>query len=165
LGRGLRQANISDNFGKPSDTPANSPTQALNARSDSKGPHMQSQSIYDLSWHRNGAAWVLLHKRRRMRRVVPDSNHPGMWRSAKSGRRLSDMANLSWAKNAVLVAAELELAFEDRQRRANDPRKSQQIAGYLPATSSLVRQTKISEGGDGKAAQPFLASQNKGEVA
>jgi hypothetical protein len=38
-------------------------------------------------------------------------------------RRLSDMSNLSWAKNAVLIAAERELEWEARDLAAIDPRK------------------------------------------
>ena len=76
-----------------------------------------------LQWKRDGADWVLFCNRRRMSRVVPDSKYPGMWRSVKSNRQLSDMANLSWAKNAVLVAAERELEFEARDIAAIDPRK------------------------------------------
>jgi hypothetical protein len=34
-----------------------------------------------LKWTREGDAWILLYRRRRMGRVVPDKNHPGMWRS------------------------------------------------------------------------------------
>jgi hypothetical protein len=74
-----------------------------------------------LAWRRDGNGWLLLAGRRRYGRVVPDPDHAGMWRSVKSGERLSDTANLSWSKNAVLVAAERELEFEDQQRRAIDP--------------------------------------------
>ena len=75
-----------------------------------------------------------------MGQVVPDSKRPGMWRSLKSRGAPSDMANLAWAKNAVLVTAELDLDFEDRQRRAIDPPKSQQNGGVFSASSPLVRQ-------------------------
>src|SRR5262249_31656974 len=74
-----------------------------------------------LTWRRNGADWVLLTGGRRFGRVVPDSKYPNMWRSVLSGGRLSDMANIAWAKNAVLVAAERELEWEDRQRAAIAP--------------------------------------------
>ena len=36
-----------------------------------------------LKWTREGDAWILLYRRRRMGRVVPDKDHPGMWRSVK----------------------------------------------------------------------------------
>ena len=71
-----------------------------------------------LTWHRDGADWILFAGRRRFGRVIPDSQYPGMWRSRLSGGGLSDMANLAWAKNAILVAAERELEWEDRQQAA-----------------------------------------------
>ena len=37
-----------------------------------------------LKWTREGDAWILLYRRRRMGRVVPDKDHQGMWRSVKS---------------------------------------------------------------------------------
>jgi hypothetical protein len=81
-----------------------------------------------LAWHRDGADWILRHNKRRMGRVVPDHEHPGMWRSLKSGGRVSDMANLSWAKNAVLEAATRELEYEAHHRPVITPPKPQQIA-------------------------------------
>jgi hypothetical protein len=42
-----------------------------------------------LKWTREGDAWILLYRRRRMGRVVPDPDYPGMWRSPKPGGRLS----------------------------------------------------------------------------
>ena len=56
-----------------------------------------------LKWQRDGNVWILLYRRKRMGRVVPD-DHPGMWSSVKSNGR-SDLANLSWAKDAVLAQA------------------------------------------------------------
>ena len=76
-----------------------------------------------LAWRRNGNDWVLFDGRRRFGRVVPDQKYPGMWRSVKSRGRLSDLSNLSWAKNAVLVAAERELEWGARDIAAIDPRK------------------------------------------
>ena len=61
-----------------------------------------------LKWQRDGNVWILLYRRKRMGRVVPDKDHPGMWRSVKSNGR-SDLANLSWAKDAVLAQAVREL--------------------------------------------------------
>jgi hypothetical protein len=65
----------------------------------------------NLVWHHIGADWVLVAGRRRTGRVVPDAKYPNMWRSLLSGGRLSDMANLSWAKDSVLAAGERELEF------------------------------------------------------
>ena len=57
-----------------------------------------------LKWARDGDAWILLYRRRRMGRVVPDTDHQGMWRSVKSSG-LSDMANLCWSKDNVMAQA------------------------------------------------------------
>ena len=73
-----------------------------------------------LKWQRDGSSWLLLYGRRRMGRVVPDGQYPGMWRVLRS-RGLSDMANLSWAKDAVVGAAIREIAWDV----ANTPSKPQ----------------------------------------
>jgi hypothetical protein len=78
----------------------------------------------ELAWKRDGADWVLHHKRRRMGRVAPDHEHAGMYRVVLSRGRLSDMANLSWAKDAALAAAIRELEYEARDNRAIDPRNA-----------------------------------------
>jgi hypothetical protein len=89
-----------------------------------------------LIWRRDGADWQLLAGRRRMGRVVPDSKQAGMWRSVKSRGRLSGIANLSWAKHAVLVVAEMELGDD----HATAPPNCQQNGGVSKTKSSLVRQ-------------------------
>ena len=94
-----------------------------------------------LTWHRDGADWILLAGRRRFGRVIPDGQYPGMWRSRLSGGRLSDMANLAWAKNAVLVAAERELEWAERQRAANHPSKCSENRGVFEDAASAVTQT------------------------
>ncbi|MGO8923896.1 MAG: hypothetical protein ACLQF4_13280 [Xanthobacteraceae bacterium] len=94
-----------------------------------------------LKWRRGDRGWQLFNNRQRMGRLVPDTQHPGMWRSIKPGGRLSGMANLSHAKNAVLVEAERELEFEARQRRAIHPQKSQQKGGVFEGTASPVSKT------------------------
>jgi hypothetical protein len=99
---------------------------------------MTIPDFVSLIWRRDGSDWQLLAGRRRMGRVVPDIQYSGMWRSIKSRGRLSDMANLSHAKNAVLVAAERELEFEDRQRCANHPGKSQQNGGAFEKTAPPI---------------------------
>ena len=58
-----------------------------------------------LKWTREGDAWILLYRRRRMGRVVPDKDHPGMWRSVKVDGILSDTANLCWSKDNVMAQA------------------------------------------------------------
>ena len=91
-----------------------------------------------LTWRRNGADWVLLTGGRRFGRVVPDSKYPNMWRSVLSGSRLSDMANLTWAKNAVLVAAEREMEFEDRLRSVSTPSICPEKRGVFQGTAPPV---------------------------
>src|SRR5262249_25711874 len=92
----------------------------------------------ELAWKRDGADWVLLHKRRRLGRVAPDSEQQGMFRVVLSRGRLSDMANLSWAKDAALAAAIRELEWEARDNRAIDPPKCPEKRGSLPLGESLI---------------------------
>jgi hypothetical protein len=82
---------------------------------------------HGLTWRREGADRVLLARRRRFGRVVPDSRYPGMWRSTMSGGGLSGIANLAWSKNAVLLVAERELAYE----AAITPRNTAEKRGVL----------------------------------
>jgi hypothetical protein len=96
----------------------------------------KTNSLSPLAWRRDGDDWILLAGRRRLGRVVPDSKYPGMWRSVKPGGQLSDIANLSWAKNAVLIAAERELEWD---RRAITSSKSQQRAPVFESRSSPMR--------------------------
>jgi hypothetical protein len=88
-----------------------------------------------LTWRRDGSDWVLFLDRRRFGRVVPDSKYPNMWRSVLFGGRLSDMASLAWAKNAVLVAAELEVEWE---ARANTPSKCPEKGGVFEGSAGSV---------------------------
>jgi hypothetical protein len=92
-----------------------------------------------LAWRRDGTGWLLLANRRRFGRVVPDVTHPTMWRSIKSDGQLSESANLSWAKNAVLLAAERELEFEHRSRPANDPSKCSEAGGDFSVAATPMR--------------------------
>jgi hypothetical protein len=80
-----------------------------------------------LQWVRDGAAWVVRNGGTELVRVVPDEKYPGMWRVRSPDGRLSDMANITWAKDAavtmalaVLNAVEQpyhEPGLADRQRR------------------------------------------------
>ena len=92
----------------------------------------------DLVWRRDDAGWVLLYKRRRMGRVLPDNQHRGMYRSVLSRGRLSDMASLSWAKSAVLAVAIRELAWE-ADHPANDPPKWPEKQGVFNGSAPPVR--------------------------
>lgn len=88
-----------------------------------------------LTWKRAGNGWRLFDGRRRFGGVVPDDKHPGMWRCVLSGGRLSDMANLSWARNAVMEAAVRELVFEARQGPATDPSNCPEKRGVFSLAS------------------------------
>jgi hypothetical protein len=102
---------------------------------------INSQTVVaDLKWRRYGNDWVLLFGRRRMGRVVPDSKYPAIFRSVKSRGRLSDMANLSWGKAAVLEAAIRELEWEARQDAATAPSKCPVNEGVNRPSSSGTRQ-------------------------
>jgi hypothetical protein len=99
-----------------------------------------------LQWKRTDFGWCLYDGRRRMGAVVADDKHPGMWRVVLSGGRLSDMANLSWARNAVLDAAVRELQWEVRHRPARDPPITRDSGGVFPDKSSVVRSLEDPEG-------------------
>ena len=88
-----------------------------------------------LKWQLDGGNLLLLCNRRRVGRVVPDSRYPKMYRSVRADGRLSDMANLSRAKDAALGAAIRDLAWDT----ANSPRKAQQIGGVFSAPSPPMR--------------------------
>ena len=94
-----------------------------------------------LTWKRDGKECVLLAGRRRFGRVVRDTQWPGMWRSTLSGGRLSDMANMSWTKNAVLVAAERELEYETRPCKT--PSKCPEKRAVFEHTASQTAQTEV----------------------
>jgi hypothetical protein len=64
-----------------------------------------------LRWGRDGAAWVVSHGGAELARVVPDEKYRGMWRVRSPEGRLSDMANITWAKDA---AAAMALAILNR---------------------------------------------------
>lgn len=100
----------------------------------------QPRKTCNFAWRRDSDGWLLLNGRPRFGRVVPNPNHRGMWRSLKSHGQVSESANLSWAKNAVLVAAQRELDFE---RRAIDPSKCQGKRGVFSPPLSLVHQNEL----------------------
>jgi len=92
-----------------------------------------------LTWKRAGADWVLFNGRRRVGRVVPDPKWPGMWRSVMFDGGLSDMANLAWSKNAVLLSAEREIEYAARS--ANRPSNPQQNEGVFEPSALPVAET------------------------
>jgi hypothetical protein len=110
-----------------------------------------------LKWKRAGSGWRLFDGKRRFGRVVPDAERPGMWRSVMSGGRLSDMANLSWARHSVMDVARRELEYEHRQGAVTDPSKCPQNEGVFAGISLPMR---LQEGeGIALAPAPEIASQ------
>ncbi len=120
---------------------------------------MSKRTLLRPEWKRDGENWILVLRRRRLGRVVPDQKYPGMWRPMRLDGRLGDMANLAWAKNSVLVAAERELEWEERQRSANDPSKCPEKRGVFEGSSSLVRQA---EAAVTSAGEPIASVQEGG---
>lgn len=95
-----------------------------------------AQTLSQCRWKPDGVGWRLMLGKRCFGRVVPDQKHPAMWRSLMpGGRQLSDMANLSWARHAVLEVARRELAYEARQHPPNWPEND----GVFRGASSVVR--------------------------
>jgi hypothetical protein len=82
-----------------------------------------------LTWRQEGEVFALYAHRRRFGRVVRDSQYPSMWRSVMPDGSLSDMSNISWAKNAVLIAAERELEYESRV--ADTPKRPNKRGVFL----------------------------------
>ena len=80
-----------------------------------------------LKWTREGDAWILLHRRRRMGRVVPDKNHLGMWRSVKVVGILSDTAGRRDAGPAEIATKASGLFFATL-RTASKPSSAQTSA-------------------------------------
>jgi hypothetical protein len=93
-----------------------------------------------LIWRRHSDHWRLFADRRRMGRVVPDQHQPGMFRSVLPFGRLSDIANLSWAKDATLKAASRELEWELGRQAATDAQNCPQNEAVFEATSPPIRQ-------------------------
>jgi len=95
--------------------------------------HDESPLVRSLASRKIGKSWQLFAGKRRFGKVMPDS----MWRAPLSGGRLSDMANLSWARKAVLEAAIREIEWETRQA-AITPSNSQQNGAVFQVASSAM---------------------------
>jgi hypothetical protein len=102
------------------------------ARNDSESRLAQS-----LVWRKAGNCWRLFGAgKRRFGDVVPDDKYRGMWRCVLSGGRLSDMANLSWARNAVLEAAVREIEWGSANKRQLTPPFIRDSGAVFQRTSS-----------------------------
>ena len=108
-------------------------------------------------WKRDGQGWRLFVERRRFGRLVPDSNYPGMWRNVLPDGRLSDMANLSWARHAAQEVARREIEWRRRQTAATDARNCPESAGVFGGKSSPMRRAENSDPGITKRQTTLLA--------
>lgn len=61
----------------------------------------------DLTWRktRTGQALYLFNRGKPLATVEPDPQHAGMWRIHMPDGWISDMANLSWAKDGAMLSA------------------------------------------------------------
>jgi hypothetical protein len=68
----------------------------------------------DLSWHKFPDGWALhcVGRPAAVVLVIPDGTYPAMWRIQHPDGRLSDMANISWARDGAIAAAYRILALE-----------------------------------------------------
>jgi hypothetical protein len=82
-----------------------------------------------LHWRRIGSGWRLFDGRRRFGEIIRDRTYPNMWRPVLTGGHVGDMANITWAKHAVLEAAVRELEWEGRRNHATDPSKCPEKRG------------------------------------
>src|SRR5262249_50272798 len=90
--------------------------------------------VIPFQWKADSSGWRLFVRKRCFGLVVPDKVHSGMWRVVLSGRRLSDLANLSWARHSLIEAACLEIEWEGRQL-ATGPRKCPVNGGVFQGIS------------------------------
>jgi hypothetical protein len=97
-------------------------------------------AIRRLHWRKAGRGWQLYGEHgRKFGKVIPDANIRGMWRTPLSGGRMSDMANLSWARAAVLEAAVRDLEWEARQSAVTTPSNSAGLGPVFSDGSTPVR--------------------------
>jgi hypothetical protein len=95
------------------------------------------QSSASLRWKSEGKGGSrLLLGNRCFGRIVPDSRYRGMWRSVMPNGSLSDMANIAWAKHAVIMQACRELEYEQATRH---PQKCPEKWGVPEAAAPPMR--------------------------
>jgi hypothetical protein len=86
-------------------------------------------------WKQDGDTWTMYAGRRKFGSIVRDAVYPDMWRRVIQGG-VTDMANLTRAKDAVRVAADREL---DHQQRAKSLDFTGQNEAIFEAASSPMR--------------------------
>jgi hypothetical protein len=67
--------------------------------------HIYSRTDFTWQEHMDGWALHAIGHRSAIVRVLPDKAWPGMWRIRHPDGRLSDMANLTWAKDGAVAVA------------------------------------------------------------
>jgi hypothetical protein len=93
-----------------------------------------------LTWRRSKRGWKLYAGKRCFGEVVPDPVERGMWRAVLSRGRLSDYANLSWARASVFEAAIRDIEWEARLRTRQHPSNLADSGPVFDRTSPPVRQ-------------------------
>ncbi len=81
--------------------------------------HIYGHKDFDWRQCKTGYALHAMGHRNAIVHVVPDQRWPGMWRIRHPDGRLSDMANLTWAKDG---AKGLAMRLLDPRRRAEQER-------------------------------------------
>ena len=89
--------------------------------------HLRPEGLY-VRQHPEGWALHCVGRQDAVVHVVPDATWPGMWRVRDADGRLSDMANLTWARDGAIAAA----------MRILDPRRltEQRAPGAVQASFS-----------------------------
>ncbi len=93
----------------------------------------------DFAWRECPDGWALraIGHRSAIVHVVPDGVWPGMWRIRYRDGRLSDMANLSWARDSA-VAAAMRLLDPRRQAEQSVSRAPPMRPAGWPQPSLLL---------------------------
>ncbi len=77
----------------------------------------------ELKWRKaeDGYALHLGRSKQALVSVVPDAVYPGMWRMRRADGSLTDMSNISWAKDAALSIALGVLNHHDQTGQPGTP--------------------------------------------
>jgi hypothetical protein len=96
---------------RPTPSPTARPGKRLQQRSPQRfSPLKTGTDMYgrpELTWRKSEEGWSLHCEGRRgaILHIVRDAVYPGMWRVKRPDVSLSDMANLSWARDGAIAIA------------------------------------------------------------